>query len=443
MSRAAQNAPQESCERALARFRVRALRAVPFYATLALHARVTYDPSVPLAATDGDAIILNPTSMNELDEHEFAFVIIHELMHLALRHVPRRKQRQPYPWNLVTDALINHTIDTSSAYHRRDSTLRAHAPEGVFTLTRLTELLKQPEDPAALAQRSAEELYALLRQHAPPPDEDAASSEADHTSNEKDDTPTNNHNALEPKTPDSSNTFTTRAWSDLRDDASRSDAERAESDAHWRRALANASALQREHESRNPGSTPAGLRRLIDANNDSIIDWRTLLWHHLSAYPHDYSSFDRRFLQHEQYLDLLDGQALTLEVCIDTSGSIDQQALNAFASELNGILNAYPAVRARLYYCDAHLDGPHDIETLNDAPPPVGGGGTSFRPFFEHLERDPSGATNPIAVYFTDGYGDFPEHAPSDHTTIWAVQPGGLESERFPFGEIVRIDPHA
>jgi predicted metal-dependent peptidase len=75
-------------------------------------------------------------------------------------------------------------------------------------------------------------------------------------------------------------------------------------------------------------------------------------------------------------------------------------------------------------------------------PPPVGGGGTSFRPFFERLaaERDSWIAT--VAVYLTDGYGEFPSAAPSD-PLLWVVTPGGLDLSRFPFGEAVRLIEHA
>ncbi len=40
-------------------------------------------------------------------------------------------------------------------------------------------------------------------------------------------------------------------------------------------------------------------------------------------------------------------------------------------------------------------------------------------------------------IYMTNGYGDFPDEC--SIPTLWAVPESGLDSERFPFGEVLRI----
>ena len=71
----------------------------------------------------------------------------------------------------------------------------------------------------------------------------------------------------------------------------------------------------------------------------------------------------------------------------------------------------------------------------------MGGGGTSFRPFFERLPRRRAAWEPSVAIYLTDGYGDFPPLAPSD-PVLWVVTPGGMDVARFPFGEAVRLTEH-
>ena len=73
-------------------------------------------------------------------------------------------------------------------------------------------------------------------------------------------------------------------------------------------------------------------------------------------------------------------------------------------------------------------------------PPVSGFGGTSFVPFFNYLETNDNNlmGTNKVNIYFTDGYGDFPNKDPKD-PTMWLVSKDGLETKRFPFGEVVRI----
>jgi predicted metal-dependent peptidase len=48
------------------------------------------------------------------------------------------------------------------------------------------------------------------------------------------------------------------------------------------------------------------------------------------------------------------------------------------------------------------------------------------------------GGTQPLCIYFTDGYGSFPRVQP-ESLVLWVVMPGGLESTGFPFGDVARM----
>ena len=47
-------------------------------------------------------------------------------------------------------------------------------------------------------------------------------------------------------------------------------------------------------------------------------------------------------------------------------------------------------------------------------------------------------SNNKVSIYFTDGYGDFPNYNP-DNPVMWLVSKDGLETSYFPFGEVIRI----
>ena len=119
---------------------------------------------------------------------------------------------------------------------------------------------------------------------------------------------------------------------------------------------------------------------------------------------------------------------------------MSNKLLSQFAGELKGILSAYPHVKCILYYCDTFLDGPYEIDHIDKLPPAKGRGGTSFVPFFKTLSKSDEGfcEVNRAAIYFTDGYGDFPKKEP-DNPTMWLVPSDGLGSQEFPFGEVIRI----
>jgi predicted metal-dependent peptidase len=54
------------------------------------------------------------------------------------------------------------------------------------------------------------------------------------------------------------------------------------------------------------------------------------------------------------------------------------------------------------------------------------------------LEKTIGNGQQRIAIYLTDGYGEFPS-APPAYPVLWVVAPGGLMDEEFPLGLVTRI----
>lgn len=113
-------------------------------------------------------------------------------------------------------------------------------------------------------------------------------------------------------------------------------------------------------------------------------------------------------------------------VAIDTSGSVDQQLVEQFVAKACGMLLAENALgnesRVRVVQCDNRIQDervlrePRDVEGYLDAFELKGRGGTDFRPVFDRVDDlMESGEITDMAglVYFTDGQGDVPEHAPT------------------------------
>ncbi len=50
-------------------------------------------------------IYINPQA--NLNQEELRFVMAHELLHVGLRHIPRREGRDPYLWNIACDYVVN------------------------------------------------------------------------------------------------------------------------------------------------------------------------------------------------------------------------------------------------------------------------------------------------------------------------------------------------
>ena len=129
---------------------------------------------------------------------------------------------------------------------------------------------------------------------------------------------------------------------------------------------------------------------------------------------------------------------------LDTSGSMSDTDLAEGISEFRGIRQTQPFP---LHYlcCDAQVYTVHSYDKHEEpdwaSMKIEGGGGTSFVPVFTMIEewKEEKGTKPTLLVFFTDGYGDFPSEEP-DYPVIWVCSRGGLDSERFPFGEVIRMD---
>ena len=379
-------APQDAAlfARLLSGSRLRLRGRSAFFATLLLHTDIVPSGEVGPAATDGDRVYLNPQLAAELPPAALDGLLLHEVLHAALSHLPRRGTREKQRWNRAADLVVNGMVAQAGLPLAQDARRDPH-----------------------LEALSVEEVYAALEGE--PQQEGEGEGSDDLLDGPPGDAPPRSGTPPKP--------------GDL--------------PRRWKGTLEQARAVQ---SLSGQGQDALGLHRELSRGREAQLDWRNQLWRFLARTPVDFSGFDRRFVGRGLYLEALDDESLRASICVDTSGSVDDAAVRALVTEVQGVLGAYPHVLATLYYADTELYGPFELRPGDGAPAPQGGGGTDFRPFFSALHRDEGGAD--LAIYLTDGYGDFPE-APPRLPLLWVVPPGGLEDENFPFGEVLRLEDGA
>ncbi len=408
MSEAASQTPVPQLEGRLSAALLRLRMKSPFFATLALFARYRPSLELPTAATDGRDVFYNPHFMAALSDEHFDGVLLHEVLHAALAHVPRRSQRDPQGWNIAADIVVNGILLQNGFSlpegHIRNSELECYAVEEVYALL--------PRE-----QRPEQVFLDLLE--APPDD------------TEKREGP----DGKEGKDGKSAGKGTKPRAKKLAGGDSLSQAEKAGLERHWKKAVQQAQAVAQGVQK---GQLPAGVERAFGLAGPPQLDWRSLLWRFLVRTPTDFSGYDRRHVGRGWYLETLEGESLRVYLAVDTSGSVDDALVRLFLSEVQGILRAYPHLEARLYYADAALYGPYPLGPDGEMPTPQGGGGTDFRPFFAEVSERHEPHLGGVCIYLTDGYGDFPPEAPQ-LPTLWVVSPGGLDESGFPFGEVARL----
>lgn len=376
-------------ERSVSASLLRLRTKTPFFATLALFARIEPTERLSTAATDGKDIWINPVYWAGLTPAQKDGLLLHEVLHAALLHVFRRGMREPLLWNFAADIVVNGIILQETPFELPEGTLRNKKLE-VLSVEEVYELLQQ--DAAQLPPLC---MCDLLNSEPRSGDDEGENGFA-------------RLGGLDPE-------------------------RRRLMEAYWLQAREQALFIA---AAAHHGETPAGLTREMAALKDAQLPWRDYLWRFLVRTPTDFEEFDRRFMARGLYLETLEGETVRVFVCMDTSGSISTSQMGEFLSELNGILRAYPHIQCDLYYADADAHGPFRLEVDEPIPPPVGGGGTDFRPFFERVEEED--VYDAVCVYLTDGYGTFPKRPPAMEV-LWVVTSGGLALAQFPFGETVRL----
>lgn len=91
--------------------RVKMLREQPFYAVLLMHLRFALDEATPTLYTDGERIAFNPYFVDELDDFQLQFVLMHEILHVALGHcTSEEKDFNHKAYNIACDIVVNSNI---------------------------------------------------------------------------------------------------------------------------------------------------------------------------------------------------------------------------------------------------------------------------------------------------------------------------------------------
>lgn len=189
------------------------------------------------------------------------------------------------------------------------------------------------------------------------------------------------------------------------------------------------------------GDLPAGIARAAEQALEPRVSWREELRRFFQSVARDDLSWNRpnrRFVWQGLYLPAIHSERLgPVVIAVDSSGSITQQLLDVFGSEINACLEDARPERVHLLACDAAITHTEEI-TADDLPLSLrapGGGGTDFRPVFDWVEA--AGITPACLIYLTDTEGRFPATAPG-YPTLWASIKKGAG---VPFGDLLYIDP--
>jgi len=371
--------------------RVGLLLKAPFFGNLATRLKLTNaDAWCPTAATEGRHFFYNSEFINRLSLKECEFLFGHEVLHVVYDHMGRRGEREPRLWNIADDYCVNADL------------IQYRIGEKI---TKVPVLYNSKYE-----GMSAEEVYDDLYKNADKIDISKLSEMLldEHMDGDGDDDSDGEGNG--DKEGNGRPRLTAEEKKAIRDEVKEA-------------VLAAAQAA-------GAGNVPGNVQRMIGSLTAPQIGWRELLQQQIQSTIKSDFTFARPSRRGWHMDAILPGMRPeeTIDVCvaIDTSGSISDNDLRDFLSEVKGIMDAYQDYRIKVLTWDTEVYNPQDFTADSNTDiseyEPGGGGGTDPHCVWEWLKENDVQPKK--LIMFTDYqfFGWSPEQVQDYCDTVWIIK---------------------
>ena len=185
--------------------------------------------------------------------------------------------------------------------------------------------------------------------------------------------------------------------------------------------------------------------RAIEELLEPKIDWRHELRDFVTSSTKGseeftWRRFNKRLMANDIYMPSLETNSVgELIIAIDTSGSIGSLELTEFASELASICSVCSPSGVRVLWWDTEVHGeqkfePSQYENIAKLLKPLGGGGTHVSSVSEYINKHKIVAEG--VIVFTDGYVENDIQWNISAPTMWLVTQN--ENLKVPSGKIIK-----
>jgi len=366
---------KDTAEERLMKAKITITYSNPFFAYLSLYLTIEEDKRGVVPKNCGMGV--SPTGhlyykkefVDEITDAQLIACLCHELLHLALLHLVRGGRRSQLKFNVAADLTVN-TILIKNRYELLRGILKPNAKNQFVILGKIINNIDE---------KSAEEIYDELPE-IPEEKRNVYIGFDNHNtnSNPKD-------GKGEPLT----------------------EAELQELETEWFNKVETAMVLAQQR-----GNLPAGLERYVDGLKKAEINWKVVLRRFIQqTIPTDYSwnRPSKKSVACGCYLPSTTKEKVNIVVGIDTSGSIGDEELTKFLSEIIGIAKSFKEViDMKIMFHDVKVHAEYLIRNGSIpqimAMKPKGGGGTSHRELLDKIKKEIRDCK--CLVSFTDGYSD-------------------------------------
>ena len=108
-----------------------------FFAALMMFANIYPSKKIDTAATNGKDIYVNEDFLKSLKSKEQNALLLHEVLHVALLHVPRIGSRDKRVWNIAADIVVNDLIIRNTSFDLPSGAILIRGYEDTVSYTHL------------------------------------------------------------------------------------------------------------------------------------------------------------------------------------------------------------------------------------------------------------------------------------------------------------------
>ena len=178
------------------------------------------------------------------------------------------------------------------------------------------------------------------------------------------------------------------------------------------------------------GTIPAEMKAIVDElfkPKPRVFDWKAYFRRMLgSIYDINIKKTRRKeSIRFPGAAGIKHKKKVSILVAIDTSGSVNNEELKDFFSEITYIYKA--GARITILECDAAISANYEY-TGKWTGKVHGRGGTDFQPVIDYYRKNMKDYA--ALVYFTDGKCSIPNNVPRD--TIWVITSAGDHEKEYP-----------
>lgn len=432
--------------------RMRILINNGFYGLLLMHIGFALDENVSTAATDGEKIMFSPDFLDTLSDRELDFVLMHEIVHIALRHCDRSDGFDGETFKTACDIVVNSNI-----------LLSENMDKSAITLSAYGESMHLAPDGSEGYNYTVEQLYSLLPVAVSADESDeqgnnSGSGDGDSDGDSDSDGDGNNDNQDKPKSKNgkSGKGGKKSGKSDDRADKSGNWDDHSHWNEHetdnellkdlWVKRIKDAGeAISVRDSITGRGTLPLFAKRILKELRQPQTDWRTILDEFVEEEICDYSFTppDRRFSDSPFFLpdfNEKDDNVEKILFMIDTSGSMSDKEITAAYSEIKGAIDQFGGkLSGWLGFFDAVIIEPVPFSNEDEffKIEAAGGGGTDFGIIFEYVKEYMSDDLPVSIIILTDGYAPFPDETVAMNIPVlWLINNEKVEP---PWGKVARI----